>query len=328
MNLRNRHFLKLLDFAPTDLRQLLLSASTLKRLQAAGHERATIKGKDVALLFQGSRPSVRWTSQVAASRVGLNSHTFEGEATGLSENSSVVCSGRQLGRLFQGLVVSDSAQERVEELARTTGVPVINLGSPEFQPLSTLADLLTMTEGSSKPLEELSVLYLGDGTTSHCRSFLVGAAKFGLDARFCGPKSLQPEEALTETCLALAAETSAQIRIFSEPEEAIKGVDYVITHSWGLEKREDWEAHAKGLLPFRVNSDLLAQSGGGCCRVLHHLPVMFSEDSEFASNALDNLDLDGLEMSRELFESTSNLSFEQAENRLHCCKAVFVAVLS
>jgi ornithine carbamoyltransferase len=157
---------------------------------------------------------------------------------------------------------------------------------------------------------------------------MVASAKLGIDVRFCGPKSLQPDQTLTETCLALAAETGAQIRLFLEPEEAVKGADFVCTHSWHDDDEQKFEERVKKLLPYRATTDLLAQSGTGRCFVLHNLPLVLSDETEEGGGITEKFRVDGLEMSRELFDSSSNLSFEQAENQLHCCKAVLVALLS
>ena len=328
MSFRNRHFVKLLDFGPTELELLIQSALTLKRLQKCGQERPVLKGKNVALLCENTCQESRWAFQVAASHQGATCHFFGPGETGLSSQDHLSCSARQLGRLFDALAVLGLEQERAEELARLSGVPVFSLGSPEFNPLAILADLSTMVEHSSRPLSELSVVFLGDGTSSLAHSALVGASKLGIDLRYCGPDEMQPDETLVETCLALAAETGAQVRIFSEPEQAVKGADFVYSHCWIEPEQSDWESRVEKLLPYRATSELLSQSGQGYCKLLHHLPVHATEETPRGLEISERFGTDGLEVSRELFDSTSNLSFEQAENLLHSCKAVLVSLLS
>jgi ornithine carbamoyltransferase len=328
MNLRNRHFLKLLDFAPSELEQLVQASLTLKRLRAAGHERTTLRDLDVALLFEASSRELHWMAQVASASVGLRPHYFGPGQTGLGEDDSLVCGGRQLGRLFGLLFLHGLVQERVEETARLSGVPVFNFGSAEFQPLTVLGDMVTMAEASSKPLDELSVTFLGDGRCNLAQSLMVGASKLGLDLRFCGPKERQPDENLTETCLALASETGAQIRFFTEAELAVKGSDFVYSHSWEVGTKEGLEENIRAFLPYRATSSLLSQSGHSRCKLLHRMPVLLSDETAIGQWAAEQHEVDGLEVSRELFDSAANLCFEQAENQLHCCKAVLTAILS
>ncbi len=327
MNLCNRHFLKLLDFAPAELELLVQTCLTLKRLRAAGQERPTLATRDLAIGFEQESQELRWMAQVAVSSVGLRPHYFGPGQTGFGEGDSIPCKSRQIGRLFGALVLFGLAQERVEEIARTSGVPVINLGSTEFQPIPTLADLATIAEASARPLPELSLTFLGDGTSSLAKSLMVGASKLGLDLRICGPKSMHPDLNLTETCLALGSETGAQIRLFTEPDQAVKGADFVYSHSWQLEGETDFEKRVETLLPYRATSSLLSQSGHNRCRLLHRLPVLLNEETALGSQVTERFQVDGLEVSRELFESSANVCFEQAENQLYCCKAVLTSIL-
>ena len=328
MSLRNRHFLKLLDCSPTELEQLIQASLTFKRLRMAGHERSTLSGRSLALLFGKVDSQISWTVQSAAASQGLDVSAFGPTEFGLSSTDSRAHNAVVLGRLFEALAVFGLDQERMEELARQSGAPVCNLGSGDFQPLTVLADLMTIAERSAKSLSEVSVVLLGDGTNSLAQSFMVGASKLGMDLRICGPKDLRPDENLTETCLALAAETGAQIRIFHEAAEAIKGADFVLSHSWIKRDDTDWQQRAKTLLPYRATTDLLAHSGQNRCHLIHHLPFILGEETEFSQKVTEELKVDGLEVSRELFESLSNLCFEQAENQLHCCKAVLVKLFS
>ncbi|MCA9779192.1 MAG: hypothetical protein KC800_20830 [Candidatus Eremiobacteraeota bacterium] len=317
MKLRNRHFLKLLDFSPTELEQTIHSTLTLRRLRNCAQDRAALKRKNLALLFCESHPQTRWTVQSACSRQGAFTHYFGHGETGLEQGEPIACNAPHLGRLFDVLLVHGQEQEAVEELARLAGVPICNLGSKEFQPLSVVADFATMAAHASKPLSELSLVLLGDGTTSLSQSLLVGAAKLGLDLRFCGPEKSQPESTLVETCLALAAETGAQIRLYTDPEEAMKGADFVYSQTWNVTKKS-----VKKMLPYRATSDLLSRSGHAQCKLLHRLPRLLE------GGLAEEVNLDGLEVSRELFDSASNLAFEQAEYSLFAHEAALIALLA
>lgn len=326
MSLRYRHFLKLLDFTPTELLGLLSTASTLKQLRRCAQERTSMSEKEVALLFEAPDQTTRWTAELACAQVGLRGFFMEGAYSGLSADDNPTCSGHRLGRLFDGLLLHGQPQERVEELARSVGLPVMNLGNANFQPIAVLADLLTMSEASSRPLSELSLTYLGDGTSGLAQSLMVGGAKLGMDIRFCGPKDLQPEETLTETCLALGAETGAQIRLYTDPEQAVKGSDFLVTHSWTNEPAKLQKKSVKAMMPYRLTSELYSQVGNSRCQLLHHLPVNLCDDSEATRELCGKLGVHGLEMSVDLTESALNLSYDQVENRLHCSKAVLVSL--
>lgn len=317
MNLRNGHFLKLLDFSPTELEGLVEATLTLRRLRACSQDRPTLQGRHFALLFGGrSGVQERWTVQAACARQGATFSVHGPGETGLEDWESVGWHAQHLGRLFDGLVLHGFEQEVVEEVARRAGIPVCNIGSTEFYPSAILADFATMKQHAPKPFSELSLVMLGDGRTNLTRSVLVGAAKLGLDLRLCTPDKMQADENLVETCLTLASETGGQIRLYDDPEEAVKGTDYVYTQTWSGDKKE-----AKKLLNFRATSDLLSLSGGGVCRLLHRLP------KPTTGPVAEHFELDGLEVSRELFESAANLAFEQAENHLFSVEAALISLL-
>ena len=328
MTFRNRHFLKLLDFAPAEIEYLLEAARTLKRLAAARHEKTTLTGSKVGLLFHRSRPEIRWTSELALASQGAYHHYFGPGESALGGDDSQTCSGKLLGRLFDGVAVYGLAQEKMEDLARYSGLAVCNLGSSTFQPLGVLADLLTIKEVSSRPFYELSLTFLGDGRSPIVQSWMVAASKLGIDFRFCGPKDMQPEETLVETCHALSSETGGQLRLFTDPEEAVKGADFIYSHSWYTEDEKNWEKRVKKLFPYRATYSLLSESGNARCFLLHRLPAVVDEDSEYGARCRKLFKVDGLEVSRDLFDSISNICFEQAENQLHCCKAVMVSLLA
>lgn len=326
MFLRYRHFLKFLDLAPTELSEIVNTAITLKQLRRCAQDRQTLSGKDIGILFERPSQTVRWATEVACSQVGLRGHSFDTGYTGLGEGEDAACTAQRLGRLFSGLLLHGVCQEKMEDVARVSGVPVCNLGNDSFQPLAVLSDLVTMTETASKPLSELSVTFLGDGTIGLAQSLMVGAAKLGIDMRFCGPKDKQPDENLTETCLALGAETGAQLRLYTEAEQAVKGSDFLYTHAWTQEPEKLTKKSIKPMLGYRVTSELLAQTGNSRCRLLHRLPFHLQDESEQTRELGAKLGLHGLEVAAELYDSSLNLAYNQVENHLHSCKAVLVSL--
>lgn len=326
MSLRYRHFLKLLDFTPTELQQLLSAASSLKQLRRCAQERPAVAPRDLALLFETPCQDARWAAELACGQLGLRSHFLDGAYAGLDDSTNTLCVSQRLGRLFDGLMLYGVPQERVEDVARNSGISVFNLGNQDFQPVSVLADLLTMTESTSKPLAELSVTFLGDGGSPLAQSLMVGAAKLGMDIRFCGPKDRQPEDTLTETCLALGAETGAQIRLYTEAEQAVNGSDFLYTHSWGDDVGKLNKKSLKSMMPYRLTSELYGHAGNSRCQLLHALPLNLSDDGDVTRELIGKLGVQGLEISSELAESPLYRAYDQVENRLHCAKAILISL--
>lgn len=329
MSFRNRHFLKLLDYSPSEINDLLELSRRLKWAHKSGQEIPRLSGKAIALIFEKDSTRTRCAFEVAAIHQGAQVTFLGPSGTHIGKKETVADTARVLGRMYDAIQYRGYGQEKVEELARYAGVPVYNGLTDEFHPTQILADFLTMTEHCPKPLSEQSLVYLGDGANNMGNSLMVGAAKVGLDFRMACPESLRPDEALVETCQALAAESGAMLRFFDDPAEAVVGADFVYTDVWLSmgQPAEMWTERVKQLKPYRVTSELMTATGKASSKFLHCLPAFHNSETEVGAQIKEQFDLEGMEVSEEVFESSQSVVFDQAENRLHTIKAIMVATL-
>ena len=236
---------------------------------------------------------------------------------------------RVLGRIFDGIEYRGFGQEIVEELAEFAGVPVWNGLTDEFHPTQILADVLTMTEFSDKPLTQIAYCYLGDARNNMGDSLLVGGAKLGMDVRLCAPKTLWPDEELVATCRAVAEQTGARITLTDDPAEGVKGVDFLYTDVWVSmgEETSVWDERVKLLKPYQVNTELVAKTGNPQVKFMHCLPAFHDRHTKVGEEMFERFGLDGMEVTNDVFESERSIVWDQAENRMHTIKAVMVATI-
>jgi ornithine carbamoyltransferase len=328
-NLRNRHFLKLLDFTPGEIRFLLKLAADLKAAKYAGYEQQRLRGKNIAIIFEKASTRTRVAFEVAAYDQGARVTYLGPSGTQIGHKESMRDTARVLGRIFDGIEYRGFGQEIVEELAAYAGVPVWNGLTDEYHPTQILADVMTMTEFSNKHLDEISFCYLGDARFNMANSLLVGGAKLGMDVRLCAPRALWPNEALTADCRAIAAETGARILITEDPAEGVRGVDFLYTDVW-VSMGEDpsvWEERVKLLKPYQVNEALVELTGNPSVKFLHCLPAFHDRRTKVGEEMYQRFGLDGMEVTDDVFESPRSIVWDQAENRMHTIKAVMVATL-
>ncbi|HNW75469.1 MAG TPA: ornithine carbamoyltransferase [Bacteroidales bacterium] len=329
INLRNRNFLKLLDFTPQEIKFLLDLAIDLKKAKYTGTEQPRLKGKNVALIFEKASTRTRCSFEVAAYDQGANVTYLGPEGSHIGKKETMRDTARVLGRMYDGIEYRGFGQAIVEELAKYAGVPVWNGLTNEFHPTQILADFMTMMEHSNKPLNQMSFVYCGDARFNMGNSLMVGAAKMGMDYRAAAPKKYWPDPELVEKCRAIAKETGAKITITEDVSEAVKGVDFIYTDVWVSmgEAPELWEARIKDMLPYQVNKAMLDKTGNPDVKFLHCLPSFHNTDTEVGKDIYKKFNLDGLEVTEEVFESPASIVFDEAENRLHTIKAVMVATL-
>ena len=329
VNLHNRSFLKLLDFTPGEIRYLLDLAADLKKAKAAGTEWTALKGKNIALIFEKTSTRTRCSFEVAAHDQGAHVTYLGPTGSQIGVKESIKDTARVLGRMFDGIEYRGYGQERVEELAAYAGVPVWNGLTNEFHPTQILADFLTMEEHSDKPLREISYAYLGDARYNMGNSLLVGGAKMGMDVRIVAPKALQPASTLVEQCRAIARETGARITITDDIDEGVKGCDFIYTDVWVSmgEPAEVWAERIALLRPYQVNAALMARTGNPDCKFMHCLPAYHNLETGVGREVYEKFGLDGVEVTEEVFEGSSSIVFDEAENRMHTIKAVMVATL-
>ena len=329
INLKNRNFLKLLDFSPEEIQYLLDLAANLKKAKKAGTERQTMVGKNIALIFEKTSTRTRCSFEVAAHDQGAHVTYLGPTGSQIGVKESMKDTARVLGRMFDGIEYRGFGQEIVEELAQYAGVPVWNGLTNEFHPTQILADFLTMREHVNKPLKEVSYAYLGDARYNMGNSLLVGGAKMGMDVRIVAPKALQPSAELVAQCQAIAAQTGARITITEDPEAGVKGCDFVLTDVWVSmgEPADVWGERIALLKPYQVNNALMAATGNPQCKFMHCLPAYHNLETKVGREVYEKFGLDGVEVTEEVFESPASIVFDEAENRMHTIKAVMVATL-
>ena len=328
-NLRNRSFVKLLDFTPKEILFLLQLSKDLKAAKYGGYEQPRLKGKNIALIFEKSSTRTRTAFEVAAYDQGAHVTYLGPSGTQIGHKESMKDTARVLGRTYDGIEYRGFAQTTVEELAEYSGVPVWNGLTNEFHPTQILADMLTMMEHSQKPLTEISYCYLGDARNNMGNSLMVGGCKLGMDVRLCAPKGLWPEESLVEICKAIAGKTGARLTLTEDVAEGIKGVDFLHTDVWVSMGEPDsvWEERIKLLKPYQVNMETIKLTGNPDVKFLHCLPAFHNRETTIGEEIYQKFGLDGMEVTEDVFESEHSVAFDQAENRLHTIKAVMVATL-
>ncbi len=329
VNLHNRHFLKLLDYKPEEIKYLLDLAADLKKSKKAGTEKQHLRGKNIALIFEKSSTRTRCAFEVAAFDQGALVTYLGPSGSQIGQKESMKDTSRVLGRMYDGIEYRGYGQEIVEELAKYAGVPVWNGLTNEFHPTQILADLMTMLEHSDKPLNKISFCYLGDARYNMGNSLLVGAAKMGMDFRTAAPEAFQQGKELVETCRAIAKETGAKINITDNVDEAVKGVDFLYTDVWVSMGEPDsvWEERINLLKPYQVNMEVVKKTGNPDVKFLHCLPAFHNRETKVGEEIYRKFNLDGMEVTEDVFESKHSIVFDEAENRLHTIKAVMVATL-
>jgi ornithine carbamoyltransferase len=328
-NLRNRHFLKLLDFTPREIMFLLELSADLKKAKYAGIERARLKGKNLALIFEKTSTRTRCAFEVAAFDQGAHTTYLGPTGSQMGAKESMKDTARVLGRMYDGVEYRGFGQKIVEELATYAGVPVWNGLTDEYHPTQVLADLLTVMEHCDKPLSQVKFAYLGNARSNMGNSLLVGAAKMGMDYRSVAPKSVQPSKALVAKAADIARGTGARISITDNLEKGVKGCDFLCTDVWvSMGEPEDvWKGRIELLKPYQVNAAAMEKTGNPDIKFLHCLPAFHNRETSIGEDIYQKFGLDAMEVTEEVFESAASVVFDEAENRVHTIKAVMVATL-
>jgi ornithine carbamoyltransferase len=328
-NLRNRSFVKLLDFTPQEVRFLLDLSADLKRAKYAGIEQPRLSGKNIALIFEKASTRTRCAFETAAYDQGAYVTYLGPTGSQMGSKESLKDTARVLGRMYDGIEYRGFGQDRVETLAAFAGVPVWNGLTNEFHPTQVLADLLTMMEHCDKPLREVAFAYLGDARNNMGNSLLVGAAKMGMDFRSVAPASVQPEADLLTTAQEIARETGAQLTVTDDLDKGLQGCDFLYTDVWVSmgEPEEVWAERIELLTPYQVNADAMAKTGNPDAKFLHCLPAFHNRETDVGEEIYQKFGLEAMEVTEEVFESPASIVFDEAENRVHTIKAVMVATL-
>lgn len=328
-NLRNRSFVKALDFTPDELKFLLKLAMDLKAAKYGGYEQPRLKGKNIALIFEKSSTRTRCAFEVAAYDQGAHVTYLGPEGSQIGHKESMKDTARVLGRMYDGIEYRGFAQETVEILAKYANVPVWNGLTNEFHPTQIMADVMTMAEHSKKSLEETAYCFVGDARYNMGNSLMVAGCKFGMDVRICAPRSLWPEAGLIKTCQAIAKETGARLLVTDDVTAGVKGVDFIHTDVWVSMGEPDsvWEERIRLLKPYQVNQAMLDLTGNPEVKFMHCLPAFHNRETKIGEQIFQKFGVESMEVTEEVFESERSLVWDQAENRMHTIKAVMVATL-
>jgi len=328
-NLRNRSFLKLIDFSKRDLTYILDLARDLKRAKYAGNEVQLLRGKNIALIFEKPSTRTRCAFEVAAYDQGANVTYLDPAGSHMGKKESVKDTARVLGRMYDAIEYRGSSQHIVEELAEYSGVPVFNGLTDEFHPTQMCADIMTMREFMPQPWHDFCYAYVGDARSNMGQSLMIAGCLMGMDVRIGAPRSLWPNDDLLEYARELEKLNKGKLTLTEDPVEAVKGAQFIHTDVWVSmgEPKEVWQDRIKLLKSYQVNVELMAASGNSRVRFMHCLPAFHNLETEVGREIKEQFGLDAMEVTEEVFESPAGIQFEQAENRVHSIKALLVATL-
>lgn len=329
ISLKNRSFLKLLDYTQDEIYVLLDLAAKLKAAKKSGNETQYLRGKNIALIFEKTSTRTRCAFEIAAQDQGAYTTYLEPSGSQIGHKESIKDTARVLGRMYDAIEYRGFSQYVVEELAKYAQVPVYNGLTDDFHPTQMLADLLTMREHCDKPLNQTSYAYLGDARFNMGNSLLIAGALMGMDVRIATPKDLMPSTKIIQKAQELAQQSGAKITLTQDAQAAVKNVDFIHTDIWVSmgEPESAWRERINLLKPYQVNANLIRASNNPNTKFMHCLPSFHNRETKIGQWIFETFNMDGIEVTEEVFESTASIVFDQAENRMHTIKAVMVATL-
>ncbi|MBE6663961.1 MAG: ornithine carbamoyltransferase [Ruminococcaceae bacterium] len=327
MNLKDRDFLKLLDYTPDEIGYLIDLAMELKAQKKNGIPHKHLEGKNIALIFEKTSTRTRCSFEVAAYDLGMGVTYLDPTGSQIGKKESIADTARVLSSIYDGIEYRGYGQEIVEELAKYSKVPVWNGLTNEFHPTQILADFMTIKEHFGK-LKGIKLVYMGDARYNMGNSLMVGAAKMGLDFVACAPKKYFPEAELVAKCQEIAKETGATITLEECPEKAVKNADVIYTDVWVSmgEPTEVWQERINDLSAYQVNKELM-QNAKDTAVFMHCLPAFHDMKTVIGKEMGEKFGRSEMEVTDEVFESEQSIVFQEAENRMHTIKAVILATL-
>ncbi|MFJ3705843.1 MULTISPECIES: ornithine carbamoyltransferase [unclassified Streptomyces] len=330
IDLTGRHFLKELDFTAEEFRGLLTLSAELKAAKKAGAEVQRLRGSNIALIFEKTSTRTRCAFEVAAADQGASTTYLDPSGSQMGHKESVKDTARVLGRMFDAIEYRGDSQQAVEELAAYGGVPVYNGLTDDWHPTQMLADVLTMTEHSAGPLEEIAFAYLGDARFNMGNSYLITGALLGMDVRIVAPAAYWPAQDVVDRAHELAARSGARITLTEDIAEGVRGAGFVVTDVWVSmgEPKDVWDERIASLSPYAVTMDVLRATGNDDVKFMHCLPAFHDLGTKVGKEIHERHGLSELEVTDEVFESSHSVVFDEAENRMHTIKAVLVATLA
>ena len=327
MDLKGRNFLTLKDFTKEEIEYFINLAADYKEKKKQGVAVDTLKGKNVALIFEKTSTRTRCSFEVAAHDLGMGTTYLDPKGSQIGKKESIRDTARVLGRIYDGIEYRGFGQEIVEELAKYAGVPVWNGLTNEYHPTQMLADLLTIREHLGR-VEDVKLVYMGDARYNMGNSLMILCAKMGMNFVACAPKKYFPNEALVKECEAFAKESGATITLTEDGKEGTKGADVIYTDVWVSmgEPDEVWEERIKELSPYKVTKEVMENAGSQAI-FLHCLPAFHDLETTIGKEMGERFGIKDMEVTDEVFESEQSVVFDEAENRMHTIKAVMAATL-
>lgn len=327
MNLKGRNFLTLKDYTPEEITYLLDLAADLKDKKKKGIPVDTLRGKNVALIFEKTSTRTRCSFEVAAHDLGMGTTYLDPKGSQIGKKESIADTARVLGRMFEGIEYRGYGQEIVEELAKYAGVPVWNGLTNEYHPTQMLADLLTIREHLGE-LKGKKLVYLGDARYNMGNSLMIACAKMGMHFTACTTKKYFPDAALVKTCEEYAKASGGSITLTEDVQAGTKGADVIYTDVWVSmgEPEEIWTERITELTPYKVTADVMKNAGGQAI-FLHCLPAFHDLKTQIGKEMGERFQVQELEVTDDVFESAQSKVFDEAENRMHTIKAVMLATL-
>ncbi|MDZ7672670.1 MAG: ornithine carbamoyltransferase [Halanaerobiales bacterium] len=326
-NLKGRSLLSLKDFTKEEISYLLTLSTNLKDKKRAGIKGNALEGKNIALIFEKPSTRTRCAFSVGAKDEGGMPEYLGKNDIQLGKKETVADTARVLGRMYDGIEYRGYTHETVEILAEYANVPVWNGLTDQYHPTQILADFLTIQENFGK-LEEINLVYVGDGRNNMANSLMIGSAIMGINYTIVSPKELWPNEELVNEAKKLAKNSKATINITDDPVKGVKDADAIYTDVWVSMGEEDkFAERIKMLKPYQVNMDMIKNTGNEDMIFLHCLPAYHNTDTENGKKIFKEYGMEEMEVTEKAFESKYSKVFDQAENRMHTIKAVMVATL-
>lgn len=327
VNIRGRHYLKLLDYTPEEIRYLLDLSKDFKRLKRSGTPHRYLEGKNIVLLFEKTSTRTRCSFEVAGMDLGMGVTYLDPGSSQMGKKESIADTARVLGRLYDGIEYRGFDQELVETLAACAGVPVWNGLTDQFHPTQMLADLLTIEEKLGR-LKGVNFTFMGDARNNMGNSLMIACAKMGLNFTACAPRELFPAESLVKEAQAIAAESGCRVTLTEDVKAGTKDADVIYTDIWVSmgEAEEIWETRIRLLKDYQVNRAVM-DNAKDTAIFMHCLPSFHDTKTTIGRQIADRFGLEEMEVTDEVFESRQSVVFDEAENRMHTIKAVIYATL-
>ena len=327
MNLKGRNLLTLKDFTLEEITYFLDLAATLKDKKKKGIPVDSLKGKNVALIFEKTSTRTRCSFEVAAHDLGMGTTYLDPTGSQIGKKESIADTARVLGRMYEGIEYRGYGQEVVDELAKYAGVPVWNGLTNEYHPTQMLADLLTIREQLGR-LKGIKLVYMGDARYNMGNSLMIACSKMGMQFVACAPKAYFPNEELVAECRKFAKESGAAVTLTEDVLVGTKDADVIYTDVWVSMGEPDrvWTERIRDLSPYKVTSAVMKNASKAAI-FLHCLPAFHNLETKIGKEMGERFHLTEMEVTHEVFESQQSKVFEEAENRMHTIKAVMLATL-